>query len=95
MELSFLYSIPRTDFLDKFFLFFTKLPGSIGQLWLIVGIALCISKKTRKTGAAVLVCALAFCAFSVCTETPENSAKAIQIPNMIFFISFIYLRLQK
>ena len=55
MELSFLYSIPRTDFLDKFFLFFTKLPGSIGQLWLIVGIALCISKKTRKTGAAVLV----------------------------------------
>ena len=38
MELSLLYSIPRTDFLDKFFLFFTKLPGSIEQLWLIVGI---------------------------------------------------------
>ena len=55
MELSLLYSIPRTDFLDKFFLFFTKLPGSIGQLWLIIGIALCISKKTRKTGAAILV----------------------------------------
>ena len=55
MELSFLYNIPRTDFLDQFFLFFTKLPGSIGQLWLIVGIALCVFRKTRKTGAAVLV----------------------------------------
>ena len=55
MELSFLYSIPRTDFLDKFFLFFSNLAGSIGQLWLIVGIALLIFKKTRKTGAAVLV----------------------------------------
>lgn len=55
MELSFLYGIPRSDFLDKFFLFFTKLPGSVGQLWLIVGIVLCIFKKTRKTGAAVLI----------------------------------------
>ena len=55
MELSLLYSIPRTDFLDRFFLFFTKLPGSIGQLWLIVGIALLVFKRTRKTGAAVLV----------------------------------------
>lgn len=55
MEFSLLYNIPRTDFLDSFFLFFTNLPGSIGQLWLIVGIALCLFKKTRKTGAAVLI----------------------------------------
>ena len=55
MELSILYSIPRTEFLDTVFLFLTKLPGAIGQLWLIVGIALLIYKKTRKTGAAVLV----------------------------------------
>ena len=55
MELSFLYSIPRTAFLDSVFLFFTKLPGSIGQLWLIVGVALLIFKQTRKTGAAVLI----------------------------------------
>ena len=39
MELSFLYNIPRTDFLDTLFLFFTNLPGSFGQLWIIVGIA--------------------------------------------------------
>ena len=55
MELSFLYSIPRTDFLDTIFLFFTNLPGSIGQLWIIVGIAFLIFKKTRKAGAAVLI----------------------------------------
>ena len=34
MELSFLYSIPRTDFLDKFFLFFTKLPWDKGTVLL-------------------------------------------------------------
>ena len=55
MELSFLYSIPRTGFLDAIFLFFTNLSGSIGQLWLIVGIILLIFKKTRRTGAAVLI----------------------------------------
>ena len=55
MELSLLYNIPRTDFFDNFFLFFTQLPGSIGQLWLILGIVLLIFKKTRKTGAAVLL----------------------------------------
>lgn len=55
MELSLLYNIPRTGFLDKFFLFFTQLPGSIGQLWLIVGIVLLVFKRTRKTGAAVLL----------------------------------------
>lgn len=55
MELSFLYSIPRTGILDTLFLFFTKLPGAIGQLWLIVGIMLLLFKKTRRTGAAVLL----------------------------------------
>ena len=55
MELSWLNSIPRTVFLDRFFLFFTQLPGAIGQLWLIVGIVLLFFKRTRKTGAAVLV----------------------------------------
>ena len=34
---------------------FTQLPGAIGQLWLIVGIVLLFFKRTRKTGAAVLV----------------------------------------
>ncbi len=43
MELSILYSIPRTEFLDTVFLFLTKFPGAIGQLWLIVGIALGIA----------------------------------------------------
>ena len=55
MELSFLYNIPRTGFLDAVFLFFTKLPGSIGQLWLILGIVLLIFGKTRRTGTAILV----------------------------------------
>ena len=39
MEQSLLYNLPRTDFLDTFFLFFTKLPGAVGQLWLILGVA--------------------------------------------------------
>ena len=55
MEFSILYNIPRTGILDEIFLFFTHLPGTIGQLWLIVGITLLIFKKTRKTGAAVLI----------------------------------------
>lgn len=55
MELTFLYNIPRTDFLDAFFLFFTKLPGSLGQLWPIVGVILLFFKQTRKTGIAVIV----------------------------------------
>jgi len=42
-------------FLTGSFFSFTKLPGSIGQLWPIVGIALLVFKKTKKTGAAVLL----------------------------------------
>ena len=55
MELSFLYAIPRTPILDTFFLFITKMAGSYGQLWVIVGAALLIPKKTRRTGIAVLI----------------------------------------
>ena len=55
MELSFLYSIPRTGFLDSFFLVVTKIAGSYGQLWPAVGILLLFFKKTRKTGIAVLI----------------------------------------
>ena len=55
MELSFLYSIPRTGFLDSFFLAVTNIAGSYGQLWLAVGILLLFFKKTRSTGIAVLI----------------------------------------
>ena len=50
MELSFLYAIPRTPILDTFFLLITKIAGSYGQLWVVVGAALLIPKKTRRTG---------------------------------------------
>lgn len=55
MEFTILYGIVRTAFLDNFFLIVTRLTGSIGQLWLIAGLALLIFKKTRKAGAAVLI----------------------------------------
>ena len=55
MELSFLYAIPRTQILDSIFLLITKIAGSYGQLWVVVGLALLIPKKTRWTGIAVLI----------------------------------------
>ena len=55
MELSFLYNIPRTQFLDSFFLAVTNIAGSYGQIWLAVGILLLFFKKTRSTGTAVLL----------------------------------------
>ena len=55
MELSILYGIPRTELLDTFFLIVTKIAGSYGQLWVVVGLALLIPKKTRWTGIAVLI----------------------------------------
>ena len=55
MELSFLYGIPRTELLDSFFLMVTNIAGSYGQLWVVVGLALLIPKKTRRTGIAVLI----------------------------------------
>jgi len=55
VEMSFLYAIPRTELLDSFFLIVTKIAGSYGQLWIVVGLALLIPKKTRWTGIAVLI----------------------------------------
>ena len=55
MELTFLYAIPRTQILDSIFLIITKIAGSYGQLWVVVGLALLIPKKTRWTGIAVLI----------------------------------------
>ena len=55
MEFAFLYAIPRTQLLDSFFLMITNIAGSYGQLWVIIGAALLIPKKTRRTGIAVLI----------------------------------------
>ena len=55
VELSFLYAIPRTELLDTIFLVITKISGSYGQLWVFLGLALLIPKKTRTTGIAVLL----------------------------------------
>ncbi len=55
MELSFLYSIPRTPLLDSFFLAITKTAGSYGQIWVIAAALMLLFKKTRRTGAAVLI----------------------------------------
>ena len=63
MEMSILYAIPRNEWLDMFFLGVTKVAGSYGQLWLVVGAVLLLFKKTRKTGIAVFVVA-AVIAFS-------------------------------
>ena len=59
MEFSLLYAIPRTAFLDSFFLAVTRIAGSYGQLWVIVAALLLIFKKTRKAGASVLIAYLA------------------------------------
>ena len=63
MEMSILYAIPRNEWLDMFFWGVTKVAGSYGQLWLVVGAVLLLFKKTRKTGIAVFVVA-AVIAFS-------------------------------
>ncbi len=55
MELSFLYAIPRNAFLDAFFLGLTRIAGSYGEIWAAVGILLLFFRKTRATGAAVLI----------------------------------------
>ena len=55
MEFSILYAIPRTQILDSIILIITKIAGSYGQLWAVVGAALLIPKKTRRTGIAVLI----------------------------------------
>ena len=55
MELSLLYAIPRTPALDSIFLAITKTAGSYGQLWVIIAVLMLLFKKTRRTGAAVLI----------------------------------------
>ena len=55
MEFEILYSIPRNEALNSLFMGITHLTGSLGQLWLILGVLLLIFKKTRKTGIAVII----------------------------------------
>ena len=55
MEFSILYSILRNDFLDCFFLGISKIIGSYGQLFLMLGLLMIFPKKTRKTGIAVII----------------------------------------
>ena len=57
MDFNILYAIQgiRFDFLDQIVLLITMLNGSLGQLWVIVGVGLCIFKQTRKCGAAILL----------------------------------------
>ena len=57
MEFSILYAIQhlRCDAMDAIILFVTKFAGSYGQLWPIIGAVLCVFKKTRKCGAAMLL----------------------------------------
>lgn len=55
MEFTILYSIPRSEVLDSFFLGISSLIGSYGQLFLILGFLLMIPRNTRKTGMAVII----------------------------------------
>ena len=57
MDFSILYAIQqiRNPVLDRLILMLTNIMGSYGQIWVIVGIALCFFRKTRRCGAAVLV----------------------------------------
>ena len=57
MDFSILYAIQnmRSSVLDSLILALTSIMGSCGQIWLIVGAVLCIFRKTRRCGAAVLI----------------------------------------
>ena len=57
MDFSILYAIQnlRCDFLDQTMVALTKVVGSYGYLWLAVAVLLCIFRKTRKAGVAVLI----------------------------------------
>ena len=57
MDFDILYAIQNmhSDALDKFFLVLTQIAGSYGQLWLAVGAVMCVFKKTRRCGIAVLL----------------------------------------
>lgn len=57
IEFNILYAIQsiRTDFLDSVVVFITNFIGKNAEIWLILGIALLIFKKTRKVGLAILL----------------------------------------
>lgn len=57
MDFSILYAIQsiRSPALDAIMLTLTKLMGSIGQVWLVVAVALLLFKKTRKAGICVFL----------------------------------------
>ncbi len=58
MELSILHAIQQlhSPVLDQVMItVFNTLVGSLGQLWIVVGVVLLIIPKTRKCGAAVLL----------------------------------------
>ena len=58
MELSILHAIQliHNPFLDQVMVtVFNNLVGSIGQLWIVVGLILLVIPKTRKCGVAVLL----------------------------------------
>lgn len=47
----------RCDFLDSFMPFITSF-GNRGFIWIVIGIIMCVFKKSRKAGAAVLLALL-------------------------------------
>ena len=57
MEFSILYAIQRLHCapLDSFILLLTKIAGSYGEMWLVIGAVLLIFKKTRKCGIAMFL----------------------------------------
>ena len=57
MDFNILYAIQaiHSSFLDEIILFITKVMGNYGQIWLLVSLALCIPKKTRKAGICIVL----------------------------------------
>lgn len=57
MDFSILYAIQtlRSPVVDALILGMTTVMGGYGQIWLVLGAALCLSSKTRRCGAAVLL----------------------------------------
>ena len=57
MEFNILYVIQaiHSSFLDNIILTITKVMGNYGQIWLLVSLALFISKKTRKAGICIIL----------------------------------------
>lgn len=57
MDFAILYAIQNihNPVLDQLILALTHIMGSYGQIWLVVGVLLCIPKKTRGCGVSVLI----------------------------------------